>query len=183
MPAVAAAGAFALIATTWLLWHRFAPSENATPGLRWEQLTNFNDAAEIPALSRDGKLVAFLRGPGSFGSSANSGQIWFRSLPDGEAFQLTNTAFRKQTINFSPDGTRLYFTQVEGPFTWNTYELPLLGGQVPKLLIPNATGLSWISDGHRFRWPVFLYLREGWNEPFWNSPFRFLFEDAADGCA
>jgi Tol biopolymer transport system component len=112
--------------------------------LRWEQLTNFNDSAEIPTLSRDGKLVAFLRGPGNFGSSTNQGQIWFKSLPDGEPFQLTKTAFRKQTIDFSQDSSRVYFTQIEGPFAWNTYELPLLGGQEPKLFMANATGLSWI---------------------------------------
>jgi len=146
MPAIAGAGVFALIAATWLLRPRFTRSESTTPALRWEQLTNFNDAAEIPALSHDGKLVAFLRGPGSFGNSANTGQVWFKSMPDGEPVQLTNTAFRKQTINFSEDGTRLYFTQIEGSFAWNTYELPLLGGQEPKLLMPNATGLSWIGS-------------------------------------
>ena len=90
-PVIAGAGVVALIAASWLLWPRFTRSENTAPALRWEQLTNFNDAAEIPALSRDGKLVAFLRGPGSFGVSANAGQIWLRSLPDGEAFPLTKT--------------------------------------------------------------------------------------------
>jgi hypothetical protein len=54
----------ALIAATLQLWPRLTRNESAgTPALRWEQLTNFTDAAEIPALSRDGKLVAFLRGP------------------------------------------------------------------------------------------------------------------------
>ncbi|HEV2615821.1 MAG TPA: protein kinase [Candidatus Acidoferrales bacterium] len=147
-PAIATVGVIALIVTTWLLWPRFSRSEGTTPALQWEQLTNFNDAAEIPALSRDGKLVAFLRGPGSFGSSANAGQIWFRSLPDGEPFQLTKTPLRKQTINFSQDGSRLFFTQLEGQFVWNTYELPLLGGQAPKLFMANATGLSWIDSDH-----------------------------------
>lgn len=143
--AIGGAGACALIAATFLLWPRLIRNESlAAPSMRWEQLTNFNDAAEIPTLSRDGKLVAFLRGPGSFGSSANTGQVWFKSLPDGEPFQLTKTAFRKQTINFSQDSSRVYFTQIEGPFAWNTYELPLLGGQEPKLLMANATGLSWI---------------------------------------
>jgi hypothetical protein len=58
------------------LWPRL-PHNHSTglPALRWEQLTNFNDSAEIPTLSRDGKLVAFLRGPGSFGSSANAGRF------------------------------------------------------------------------------------------------------------
>ncbi len=90
--------------------------------------------------------MAFLRGPGSFGNSTNPGQIWFKSLPDGEPLQLTTSAFRKQTINFSQDGSRVYFTQIEGPFAWNTYQLPLLGGQGPKLFMANATGLSWIGS-------------------------------------
>ena len=145
-PVIAGAGVVALIAASWLLWPRFTRSENTAPALRWEQLTNFNDAAEIPALSRDGKLVAFLRGPGSFGVSANAGQIWLRSLPDGEAFPLTKTPLRKQTISFSQDGSRLFFTQLESQFVWNTYELPLLGAQEPKLFMANATGLSWIDS-------------------------------------
>jgi eukaryotic-like serine/threonine-protein kinase len=144
--AIAAAGLVASVATVWFSWPRFATSENTTPALRWEQLTNFSDAAENPTLSRDGKLLAFLRGPGSFGASANPSQIWFRSLPDGEPLQLTDTPLRKQTINFSQDGSQLFFTQVEGRFVWNTYELPLLGAQQPKLFMANATGLSWIES-------------------------------------
>jgi len=147
VPTIAAAGFCALTAATMLFWPRLNRNESAaTPSLRWEQLTNFNDSAEIPALSRDGKLVAFLRGSGSFGDSANTGQIWLKSLPDGEPFQLTKTVFRKQTINFSQDASQVYFTQLEGPFVWNTYQLPLLGGQEPKLFMANATGLSWIAS-------------------------------------
>jgi len=143
--AIVGAGVCALVAASFLLWPRLTRNESVgTLSLRWEQLTNFNDSAEIPTLSRDGKLVAFLRGPGGFGNSTNTGQIWFKSLPEGEPFQLTKTPFRKQTINFSEDSSRLYFTQIEGPFVWNTYELPLLGGQEPKLFMANATGLSWI---------------------------------------
>jgi serine/threonine protein kinase len=149
VPVIGGAGICALIAAGLLWWPRLTRNESAgAPALRWEQLTNFSDSAEIPALSRDGKLVAFVRGPGSFGNSANAGQVWLKSLPDGEPLQLTKTAFRKQTISFSPDGSRVYFTQIEGPFAWNTYELPLLGGQEPKLFMANATGLSWIGNDH-----------------------------------
>jgi len=145
--AIGIVGVCALIVATLLLWPLLTRNESVgTPSLRWEQLTNFDDSAEIPTLSRDGKLVAFLRGPGSFGNSANAGQVWFKSLPDGQPFQLTKTVLRKQTINFSQDSSRLYFTQIEGPFAWNTYEVPLLGGQEPKLFMANATGLSWIGN-------------------------------------
>jgi serine/threonine protein kinase len=145
VPAMASVGVCAFVAATSLLWPRLTKKEGSwAPALRWEQLTTFNDSAEIPALSRDGKMVAFLRGPGSYGLSTNAGQVWFKSLPNGEPFPLTKSVARKQTINFSDDDSRLYFTQIEGPFTWNTYELPLLGGQEPKLFMANATGLSWI---------------------------------------
>jgi Tol biopolymer transport system component len=123
----------------------------------WEQLTNFTDSASVPAISPDGKVVAFIRGRGRYGGSSAAGQIWFKTLPDGESVQLTDTAFGKQTLAFSPDGTRVYFTQIEGRFTWNTYEVSLLGGQKPRLLMPNATGLSRIRTD-RF---LFSELREG----------------------
>ncbi|HLM80031.1 MAG TPA: protein kinase [Terriglobales bacterium] len=145
--ATTSVGVCTLVAATLWLWPRLRSKESAgAPALRWEQLTNFNDSAQVPTLSRDGKVVAFLRGPDSFGNSANTGQVWFKSLPDGEPLQLTKTVLRKQTINFSEDGSQLYFTQIEGPFAWNTYELSLLGGQDPKLFMANATGLSWIGN-------------------------------------
>jgi len=82
---VLALGGGALIAATFLSLLRLTRNETwGTPSLRWEQLTNFDDSAEIPTLSRDGKLVAFLRGPGSFGNSTNVGQVWLKSLPDGQ---------------------------------------------------------------------------------------------------
>ncbi len=124
---------------------------------KWEQLTNFTDSASAPAISPDGKVIAFVRGRGRYGGSAAPGQIWFKALPDGESVQLTDTSFGKQTLAFSPDGTRVYFTQLEGRFTWNTYQVSLLGGQLPRLLMPNATGLSRIAkDGF-----LFSELREG----------------------
>ena len=110
-----------------------------------------------PVLSPDGKDVAFIRGPGRIGGSADVGQIWIKTLPDGEAVPLTNTNRNKATLEFSPDGTRLYFTQVEGRFQWNTYQVSLLGGQEPRLFMPNATGLSFIGNDR----VLFSELKEG----------------------
>jgi Tol biopolymer transport system component len=136
-----------MVAATVLLYFHFTTDSGAAvPNLRWERLTNFDDAAEAPAISPDGKLLAFLRGPGSFGSSVNVGQVWLKAIPSGEPIQLTRTTLRKQTISFSRDSNKLYLTQLEGLFAWNTYELPLLGGQEPKLFMPNATGLTWAAN-------------------------------------
>ena len=137
----------ALAAAALPLLPRIIKSKGVTaPALRWERLTNFDDSAEAPALSPDGKLLAFIRGPGDFGGTAAQGQVWLKSLPDGELLQLTTTNLRKHTLSFSRDGSKVYFTQIEGGFAWNTYELPLLGRQAPKLFMSNATGLSWIDD-------------------------------------
>jgi eukaryotic-like serine/threonine-protein kinase len=144
-PWLIAAASLVLVAP--LLWWRIGQDDRAAvPTVRWEQLTNFDDSAEAPAISPDGRMIAFIRGSGSFGASAGSGQLWVKTLPDGRPYQLTDTRFRKQTLEFSPDSTRLYFTEIEGPFTWNTYELPLLGAREPTLWMPNATGLRWIGN-------------------------------------
>jgi Tol biopolymer transport system component len=157
---VMAAAVLALVAAAGVVGPRMREwlRPSSGPGaVRWEQLTNFTDSASVPALSPDGKMVAFIRGRGRFGGSVAPGQVWVKTLPDGEAVQLTNTPFGKHTLAFSPDGTRISFTQVQGRFTWNTYEVSLLGGQPPRLMLPNATGLSWIGNDRL----LFSELREG----------------------
>ena len=139
------------LAVAWVaasIWWSMRQRDQELGGkpLRWKQLTNFDDSAQIPTVSADGKAVAFLRGKGILGSSATYGQVWYMTVPGGDPIQLTNTPFRKQTLSFSPDGTRLYFTQLQGPFAWNTYQVPLLGAQEPKAFMANATGLSWIGQ-------------------------------------
>jgi serine/threonine protein kinase len=106
----------------------------------WEQLTDFPDSAAQPALSADGHMLTFLRGPETF---ISPGQIYVKFLPDGGAVQLTHDSFRKMSPAFSPDGSRIAYTQLEA-FNWNTYEVPITGGE-PRMMLPNASGLSWIS--------------------------------------
>lgn len=158
--AAAAAAVIAIAAAAIILLPRVGEhtvGSGGPPVTRWEQLTNFTDSASVPAISPDGKVVAFIRGRGRYGGSTAQGQIWFKTLPEGEAVQLTDTPFAKQTLAFSSDGTRVYFTQVEGRFRWNTYEVSLLGGRPPRLLMSNATGLSPIGrDGF-----LFSELKEG----------------------
>jgi serine/threonine protein kinase len=47
------------------------------------QLTNFSDAVTAPALSPDGRSVAFLRDRGPFGNSAAPAQLYIKQLPNG----------------------------------------------------------------------------------------------------
>ena len=106
-----------------------------------QQITAFSDFATQPSLSPDGKLLAFIRGPGSF---TTPGQIYLKLLPDGEPVPLTNDAMWKMMPAFSPDGTRIVYTAVRTPNnSWDTWVVPVLNGE-PKLWLPNASGLRWI---------------------------------------
>ncbi len=121
------------------------------PGTEWQQLTFFTDSAVYPALSPDGRMLAFIRGSDSF---FGSGQIYVKILPDGEPVQLTHDALLKLSPAFSPDGSRIaYGTSI--PF--DIWEVPVLGGE-PFMLLPNASSLTWIEGGKRL---LFSEIREG----------------------
>ena len=115
-----------------------------TPGVspqQYVQLTSFADSATSPALSPDGRMLAFIRGENPF---IGPGNIYVKLLPDGEPVQLTNDSSSKMGPVFSPDGSRITYTSAHD-WTWDTWEVPVLGGE-PKRLLPNASGLTWIDS-------------------------------------
>jgi eukaryotic-like serine/threonine-protein kinase len=132
-----AAVALAAVAT----YMYYQANRQVAPQPEWEQLTNFPDAAVAPALSPDGRMLSFIHGSNSFTSS---GEVYVKFLPRGEPLQLTHQAILKATPAFSPDGSRIAYT-VAPP--WDTWVVPVLGGQ-PLLMLPNASGLTWVDDRH-----------------------------------
>jgi len=108
---------------------------------QWMQITNVPDAVSQPALSTDGRMIAFIRGPSTF---AGPGQVYVKMLPEGEAVQLTNDGLQKMSPVFSPDGSRIAYTTVDANHRWDTWIVPLLGGQ-PRLWLANASGLGWLN--------------------------------------
>ena len=112
----------------------------AAPAAReWQQITNFPDSATQPALSPDGRMLAFIRGSGTF---FTAGQVYLKLLPDGEPVQLTRDDRQKMSPVFSPDGSRIAYTVA---WPWDTWVVPVLGGD-PRLMLPNASGLHWIAN-------------------------------------
>jgi serine/threonine protein kinase len=105
---------------------------------KWVQITNFPDSVSQPALSPDGRMLTFIRGPSSF---ITSGQVYVKMLPSGEPVQLTHDDRPKMSPAFSPDGSRIAYTVVAK--IWDTWAVPVLGGE-PRLWLPNASGLGWI---------------------------------------
>ena len=110
---------------------------------QWVQLTKFPDSVTQPALSPDGRTVAFIRGDGTF---LDPGQIYAKILPDGQPVQLTHDNVLKMSPTFSPDGSRLAYTTVDAQFHWDTSVVPTLGGE-PQPLLRNASGLTWTGPG------------------------------------
>jgi eukaryotic-like serine/threonine-protein kinase len=120
--------------TLWLRSRSRAPDRSA-----WMQLTNLPDSVTQPALSADGRMVTFVRGPSTF---VGPGQIYVKMLPNGDTVQLTNDNLTKMGPAFSPDGDQIAYTALSTAGHWDTWRVPLLGGQ-PHLWLPNASGLAW----------------------------------------
>jgi hypothetical protein len=63
-------------------------------------------------------------------------------LPNGEARKVTDDSRLKYGLSFSPDGSEIAYTVLEGP-TFSTYVVSALGGE-PRLMFKNSAGLSWL---------------------------------------
>ncbi|HZM63031.1 MAG TPA: protein kinase [Vicinamibacterales bacterium] len=118
------------------IWALTSPRGQPASRSEWTQLTNFPDSVSQPALSPDGRMLTFLRAPGSF---RTPGQVYVKLLPEGEPQQLTNNDLAKMSPMFTPDGSRIAYTSDP----WDTWIVPVLGGQ-PRLWLPNASGLAWL---------------------------------------
>ena len=100
-------------------------------------------------------MIAFIRGPDTF---VTRGEIYVKMLPDGEPVQLTHDNLLKMAPAFSPDGSRIAYTTTDPDFGWNTWVVPVLGGE-PQKLLPNAAALTWVDR----RYVMFSELKTGQN--------------------
>jgi len=139
----------ALVAGAFLISRSSRSSPAASKD--WTQLTFFTDSAVYPALSPDGRMLAFIRGSGSF---FGPGQIYVKFLPDGDPVQLTHDSMSKLSPAFSPDGSRIAYGT--GP-PFDEWEVPVIGGE-PHIMFPNASSLTWIDRGKRL---LFSEIKEG----------------------
>jgi Tol biopolymer transport system component/predicted Ser/Thr protein kinase len=133
------AGVVALvIAVAGLTWWLLKRPASAPARSEWVQITNLPDSAVQPALSPDGRMLTFIRGPSSFNTP---GQVYVKMLPSGEPVQLTRDNRIKMSPVFSPDGSRIAYSVSGG--IWDMWAVPVLGGE-PRVWLPNASGLVWI---------------------------------------
>jgi serine/threonine protein kinase/Tol biopolymer transport system component len=120
----------------WFAAQRLKPPAT----VEYVRLTNFPDAVHSPVLSKDGKMVAFVRGP--IGFLVGGGELYLKFLPDGEPVALTHDNQVKMAPVFGPDGSRIVYTNSFN----DTFSIPLTGGQ-PSPLMSNAACLRWVGAG------------------------------------
>ena len=128
------------LALTGLLFLRPVPPPGSN--VSYTNLTHLTDSATNPTLSPDGRMVAFIRGANTF---LDRGQVFVNLLPDGEPVQLTRDERLKIAPAFSPDGSRIAYTVYTESGAWETWTVPVLGGQ-PQLMMANAAALSWVRE-------------------------------------
>jgi Tol biopolymer transport system component len=99
-----------------------------------------------PALSHDGRVLVFIRN-GNFGTiAAPRGQVYVKVLPNGAPpVQLTRDSGTKGYPIFSPDDSRIVYTTVGPGLSWESAQIPVLGG-TPQRFLPNASGVFWLDD-------------------------------------
>ena len=126
-----------LLSAGLLLWMR--NRRPATPTrTEYTQLTYLSDSATSPALSPDGRMLAFIRGENTL---LGPGDVYLKLLPDGDPVRLTHDDHPKMGLAFSPDSSKISFTRGEG-WDWQGWTVPVSGGE-PSELLPNASALTW----------------------------------------
>lgn len=125
----------------WLYRRPHASGRQAgAPLVDIRPITDFADSAVAPALSPDGRMLAFIRGDSAF---LTPDQIYVKMLPGGEPRRLTHDPRLKYGPAFSPDGAEVAYTVMEHS-GWATYAVSVLGGE-PHLVMANAAGLTWLA--------------------------------------
>ena len=135
-------GAAACVAASFAIGQWFHAPD--TPPAVW-QLTQFTRDAGLsnrPALSRDGKLVAYSSDAGQDGGM----DLYVSQVAGGQPIRLTFDGAGNTWPDFSPDGSKIVFRSNRGG--GGIYEIPAFGGQ-SRLLTQGGFRPRFSPDGSR----------------------------------
>jgi len=135
--AAAGAGVFG-----YWLGTRHSPPFGAQPFSGFRRLTDMAGLEESPALSPDGKTVAFTAGVGQ------QRQVFVRLVAGGPPLRITGDASDHQEPRWLPDGSGLvYFSPAApGQEQGDVWEVPALGG-TPRRLLSSSSEADVAADG------------------------------------
>lgn len=114
---------------------------NPIPAMHFSAVTSFAGVQAQPALSPDGRSVAFV-------SNRDGHYNVYVALIRGSGLvQITHDASQKVRPSWSPDGSTLAYAQLNEFGTMDIWEVSSLGGS-PRKVVLNATDPAWTPDGH-----------------------------------
>jgi Tol biopolymer transport system component len=138
---IAVAAGIAGLAVTGLIVSNLA-FRNDRPSLvvgNTRQLTNDQGLEVHPAVSPDGRMIAYSTGPW------NKSRIFVRQLPGGRAIALTDTTGIAVLPRWSPDGSQILYTT---PF--GSRIIPALGGAPATIsALDDLASCAWSRSGDR----------------------------------
>jgi len=120
-----------------------ASSQQSFTDLKVTQLTTSGNA-ERPAISPDGKYVAYVQRDGDDSS------LWIRQTATTSNVRIVppERGVALFGATFTPDGTSVDFVR-QANDAWEIWRVPFLGG-TPRLLVGNVSSpISWAPDGQR----------------------------------
>lgn len=128
------------VAAGHYLWVKPTPSR---ANVQFRRLTDFIGVEESPAISPDGKTVAFVAQAGAWR------QIWIRLLAGGSPLQVTHDEADHEQPRWSPDSsTLIYYSPGASPGADGTiWEVSELGG-APRRITAAVTAGDINSEGH-----------------------------------
>jgi Tol biopolymer transport system component len=132
---VAAVGV--LSAAGYWFMGREAEPPGGPPVLR--RLTSDSGLSTTPAISQDGKLLAYASDRATKGVHLD---IWLQHIQGGEPVRLTTGEADETEPDFSPDGSRIVYASGRG----GIYTIPVLGGE-PALIVPRGAHPRFSPDG------------------------------------
>jgi Tol biopolymer transport system component len=117
----------------------------AFDGAKAQRLTGSGNAGRAIAMSRDGSWVAYPV------VESNGESLWVRKVTANASIQIVPPApVRFGGLNFSPDGSFIYYTVYSNSPTSQLYRVPVLGGPPAKLAGEGIDSIVAFSpDGHR----------------------------------
>ena len=122
------------IAAGYGLYHFVSGPRVPAGPLNITKISSWNKTMDSPALSPDGRTIAFTSPVGGYD------QVFVMLTSGGEPLQLTKDESNKTVRGFSSDGTEIYFAQTLGEY--EIWSIPTLGGNAKHL----ASGLFVVSS-------------------------------------